>query len=450
MELTITPKQEQFINSKAFETLFGGAAGGGKSFGQLVDALIYASKYPGSKQAIFRRTFRQLEMSIIRTARSLYPREIATYNEGKHTYRFKNGSIIDFCYCDSESDVYQYQSAQFDVLRFDELTHFTEFMYVYLISRCRGANGFPKSIKSSTNPGGVGHTWVKKRFISLGMPNTIHEVRSETGSITTRMFIPSKVQDNSFLMESDPEYLARLETLPEKERRALLHGDWDIFEGQYFGEFNYEKHTCDPFPIPKEWKVYRTMDYGLDCFAMLWIACDDVGGVYVFREFAESDMTISAAAEKANELTDEVIYDTLAPPDLWNRSQETGRSKAILFEEAGLKINKSNNDREAGWLAIRELLKTDKNGFARLKIFRTCTRLINDLPQLQHDDKKPTDCAVEPHDITHVPDALRYFAIAWTQPADALPKPKVHNLPFALRTEEDEEEYNDNDIGIDW
>jgi hypothetical protein len=117
MDITITPKQQQFINSEAFETLFGGSAGGGKSYGQIVDALLYACKYPGSKQAVFRRTFRQLEMSIIRTARALYPREIATYNEGKHTYRFKNGSIVDFCYCDSESDVYQYQSAEYDLCR---------------------------------------------------------------------------------------------------------------------------------------------------------------------------------------------------------------------------------------------------------------------------------------------------------------------------------------------
>lgn len=437
MELTITTKQEQFINSTAFETLFGGAAGGGKSYGQLVDALIYACKYPKSKQVIFRRTFRQLEMSIVRTARAIYPREIASYQETKHCYTFKNGSIIDFAYCDSESDVYQYQSAEYDVIRFDELTHFTEFMYVYLISRCRGANGFPKAIKSSTNPGGVGHTWVKKRFISLGAPNTVHSVKSESGRETTRMFIPSKVQDNSFLMANDPEYIARLETLPDKERRALLHGDWDIFEGQYFGEFNYDTHTCDPFPIPKEWKVYRSMDYGLDCFAMLWIACDSIGNVYVFREFAQGDLTISSASEKANELTNEFIYDTLAPPDLWNRSQETGKSKALLFEESGLRLNKSNNDREAGWLAIRELLKPNKDGFARLKIFRTCTRLINDLPQLQHDAKKPTDCANEPHDITHVPDALRYFAIAWTQPADPKAVEKVVILPFALQTDED-------------
>ena len=437
MELTITTKQEAFINSTAFETLFGGAAGGGKSYGQLVDALIYASKYAGSKQVIFRRTFRQLEMSIIRTARALYPREIATYNESKHMYTFKNGSVIDFAYCDSESDVYQYQSAEYDVIRFDELTHFTEYMYVYLISRCRGANAFPKAIKSSTNPGGVGHSWVKKRFIDLGMPNTIYTITNESGRSTTRLFIPSRVQDNKFLMEADGDYVARLETLPEKERKALLEGDWNIFDGIYFNEFNYEVHTCEPFPIPKEWKIYRTMDYGLDCFAMLWVACDDVGGVYVFREFAQSDMTISSAASKANELTDEVIYDTLAPPDLWGRSQETGRSKAILFDEAGLRLNKSNNDRESGWLAIRELLKVNEDGFARLKIFRTCTRLIADLPQLQHDAKKPTDCATEPHDITHVPDALRYFAISWAQPADPVEQTTKIILPFALQTDED-------------
>lgn len=448
MNVTITPKQEAFINATAFEVLFGGAAGGGKSYGQLVDALIYASTYPKSKQIIFRRTFRQLDMSIVRTARGLYPNEICKYNESKHCYTFKNGSIIDFAYCDSESDVYQYQSAEYDVIRFDELTHFTEFMYVYLISRCRGANGYPKHIKSSTNPGGVGHTWVKKRFVSIGTHNKVHTVKTETGKETTRLFIPSKVQDNSFLMENDPEYILRLETLPEKERRALLYGDWDIFEGQYFEEFRYDIHTCDPFPIPKHWRIYRSMDYGLDCFAMLWIATDDIGGVYVFKEVAKSDLPISTAAETANKMTEEVIYDTLAPPDLWNRSQETGKSKALLFGEAGLTINKSNNDREAGWLAVRELLKVDKNGESRLRIFRTCTRLINDLPQLQHDEKHPTDCAKEPHEITHVPDALRYFAIAWTYPAerDAINNKRI--LPYALVTDDD---YVQDDNGmVDW
>lgn len=117
MELTITEKQESFINATVTECLYGGSAGGGKTFAQCIDSLLYACKYPKSKQIIFRRTFRQLEMSIIRTARALYPREIATYNESKHMYTFKNGSIIDFGYCDSESDVYQYQSAEYDLCR---------------------------------------------------------------------------------------------------------------------------------------------------------------------------------------------------------------------------------------------------------------------------------------------------------------------------------------------
>ncbi len=137
MDIDITETQEQFINSTAFETLFGGAAGGGKSFGQLVDALLYALEYPKSKQITFRRTFPDLEKSLIRVSLGFYPREAAEYNSSKHVWRFKNGSIIDFAYIDRENDVYQYQSAEYDVIRFDELTHFTEFMYVYMISRCR-------------------------------------------------------------------------------------------------------------------------------------------------------------------------------------------------------------------------------------------------------------------------------------------------------------------------
>lgn len=152
MDIQITKKQQKFINSTAFETLFGGAAGGGKSYGQLIDSLLYALKYPKSKQIIFRRTFPDLERSIIRTSLELFPREIASYNTSKHTWIFKNGSILDFGYIDNEKDVYQYQSAEYDVIRFDELTHFTEYMYVYMISRCRGANPYPKGLKSSTNP----------------------------------------------------------------------------------------------------------------------------------------------------------------------------------------------------------------------------------------------------------------------------------------------------------
>ena len=168
MTLNITRKQKQFIDAAESEVLFGGAAGGGKSFGQMVDALVFAIRYPKSKQLVLRRTFSELEKSLIRTALAVYPKEIYTFNASTHTGKFKNGSILDFGYCASENDVYQYQSAEYDCIRFDELTHFTRMQYIYLISRVRGANDYPKQIKSSTNPGGVGHSWVKERFIDAG------------------------------------------------------------------------------------------------------------------------------------------------------------------------------------------------------------------------------------------------------------------------------------------
>ena len=161
----ITERQKSFISATEREVLFGGAAGGGKSFGQLIDAFLYALKYPRSKQLILRRTYPELEKSLIRVSQTIYPRSVYSYNGSSHTGRFRNGSLIDFGYSASEADVFQYQSAEYDVIRFDELTHFTEFQYVYMLSRLRGVNGYPKQIKASTNPGGVGHAWVTERFI---------------------------------------------------------------------------------------------------------------------------------------------------------------------------------------------------------------------------------------------------------------------------------------------
>lgn len=420
MDIEITEKQEQFINSKAFETLFGGAAGGGKSYGQLVDALLYALKYPKSKQIIFRRTFPDLEKSLIRVSLEFYPREAASYNSSKHIWTFKNGSIIDFGYIDSENDVYQYQSAEYDVIRFDELTHFTEYMYTYMISRCRGANPFPKHIKSSTNPGGVGHSWVKTRFIDVGTPNQIHEITLENGKKNTVIFIPSLVQDNMFLLDNDPDYVSRLELLPEKEKQALLYGDWDIFDGQFFTEFDRKIHVCTPFKIPKDWRIYRTRDYGLDMCATYWIAMDYQMNVYVYKELYESDLIVSDAARKINAMTDEKIQIDYAPPDLWNRNKDTGKSTADIFAENGQYLTKADNNRVTGWLAVHEWLKTykDEQGQlnSKLKIFSNCINLIRTLPALQHDEKNPNDVAVEPHELTHAPDALRYFCTMWQSP----------------------------------
>ena len=415
LSLSVTKKQKAFIDAEESEVLFGGAAGGGKSYGQMVDALIFALRYPKSKQLILRRTFSELDKSLIRTSLALFPREIYTFNSSSHTGKFKNGSIIDFGYCAAEADVYQYQSAEYDVIRFDELTHFTESQYVYLISRVRGANSYPKQIKSSTNPGGIGHSWVKARFVDRAAAGAAFV--GEDG--LSRIFLPALLDDNKFLSEGDPGYRERLLALPEREKKALLYGDWNIFDGQYFSEFSTQKHVIPPFEIPAHWRRYRTVDYGLDRLACLWIAISPDGVSYVYREFCKSNLTISEAAKGICERTPpgENIYATLAPPDLWSRSQETGKSKASIFAEHGVSFTKTSNDRECGWLAVKELLRDGDRGVG-IKIFDYCTEIIKCLPALMVDRLRPTDCATEPHDITHAPDALRGFAIFHTRPGD--------------------------------
>lgn len=428
-------KQCRFHVSDADEAVYGGAKGGGKSCALVMECYAYCLEYPGASAYLFRETYDDLEANLVKEWKAKVPKETYVYGESKHIATLANGSTVHFRYISNDDDAEGYQGRSIDFIGVDELTKHSEKAVQILLSCLRSPKGFPTRFRATCNPGGKGHTWVKRRYVE----GTERGRKTYTDKVSgnTIEYIPATVYDNTVLMKNDPKYVRRLENLPENERKAFLLGDWDIFEGQYFEEYRYDVHTCEPFPIPKNWRIYRSMDYGLDCFAMLWIAADDIGNVYVFREFAKGDLPISTAAEKAVSLTEEEVYDTLAPPDLWNRSQETGKSKALLFAENGLELNKSNNDREAGWLAIKELLKVDENGEARLKIFRNCARLINDLPQLQYDDKRPTDCAVEPHEITHVPDALRYFAIAWTYPAEAVEKKTKRNLPFALMTDDD-------------
>ena len=407
IDLSISTKQEEFINVKADEVLFGGAAGGGKSFGQLIDTMLYALEYPCSKQLILRRTFPELEKSLIRVHLGLYPREIYTYNSSNHTGKFRNGSIIDFGYCDSEKDVYKYQSAEYDVIRFDELTHFTEQMYIYLLSRIRGANNNPKMAKSSTNPGGVGHTWVKSRFIDIGEPNVVHKVGK-----TTRVFIPSKIQDNKFLLDADPDYINRLENLSERDQRALIDGDWDIFDGQYFNEFNRDVHVIEPFEIPEHWRRYVAMDYGMDMLAVLWMARDTEGNSYVYKEAYKSGLIIAEAADEINRVNNGDKYQFIyAPRDLWNSRQETGKSVSDIFFEKGIRLSKTSVDRVDGWMATKEWLHVIDNRdietgesikTSKLKIFRNCINLIRCLPTVQIDDKNPNDVATEPHELTHI------------------------------------------------
>lgn len=417
-------KQEEFLRASTRYIAYGGARGGGKSWAVRVKAVLLALKHSGIKILLLRRTYPELRENHIVPLQAMlktYDKAgAARYKDTDKVFEFVNGSRLKLGYLDCDNDVLQYQGQEYDIIFLDEATQFTEFMFNTLKACLRGANDFPKRFYLTCNPGGIGHEWVKRLFV-----DRIYSGAERPEDYT---FIRASVYDNKALMAKDKEYVKMLETLPEGLKKAWLYGDWNVFEGQYFSEFNYDIHTCEPFEIPKHWRRYTTMDYGfVDMLAHYHIAVDEQNNAYVYREIYESGLIVSDAVNRIKEMESDDNHGQyitrLAPPDLWNRQSATGKSTAILFDEAGLDLVKSNNDRIAGWLAVHELLKVitgvDGKPTARLKIFRNCVNLIRTLPLLQYDDKKPNDVAREPHEITHAPDALRYFAIYWTVPASA-------------------------------
>lgn len=432
---TMNSKQAVFFKARKRFVAYGGARGGGKSWAIDRKAPLLALFYQGIKILLLRRTYKDLERNHVRMLEPLL-KGIANYRRQEKLFLFPNGSILELGYCASEADVLQYQGQEYDVIFMDEATQFTEYQFETLTACLRGANKFPKRMYLTCNPGGVGHEWVKRLFISRKYRGSENPDDYE--------FIPATVFDNKALLENDPGYVNMLNNLSEGLRQAWRDGNWDMMAGQYFSEFDRNIHVIEPFEIPKHWKKYRTIDYGLDCLACLWIAIDDRGDYYVYREYAESDKVISVGSEDILKLTpkgEEVIY-TVAPDDLWARSQETAKAKADIFRENGLGLLKGSRNREAGWVAIKELL-TVKNGESRLKIFSNCTGLIECLPALQRDEKRPTDCMTEPHEITHLPDALRYFCLQYISPAESPVKKK------AVKWTDDywEDYYNANEEG---
>lgn len=416
-------KQKLFFLASTRFIAYGGARGGGKSWAVRKKAMLLALNYPGIKILIMRRTFPELrENHILPLMRDLSG--LATYKETEKAFTFAGGSRLRFGYCDNETDVGQYQGQEFDVIFIDEATHFSETQFKTLTACLRGANAFPKRMYLTCNPGGVGHDWVKRLFID-------REYR-EGENPEDYAFIPAKVYDNKALIETDTGYVAMLESLPADLRRAWLEGDWNVFAGQYFTEFREEIHVMEPFALPTHWRRYFTMDYGLDMLAGYWIAVDEGGRAYVYKELFESGLLMSQAAQKIKERTTEEVYAYLAPPDMWNRRQDTGKSVADNFAERGIALVKARNDRIQGWYNLKEWLKptVDEQGkpSAGLRIFRNCTNLIKSLPALQFDKNNPNDCAREPHQYTHAPDAIRYFVAGRPLPT-FLPGPRDEEEP---------------------
>ena len=411
---TANPKQLKFFKANNRFVAYGGARGGGKSWALQRKITMLCMWYSGIKILLLRRTYPELQENHINTLSALL-KGVAEYKATEKTFIFINGSRIKCGYCKAESDVLQYQGQEYDIICIDEATQFTEYQFETLTACMRGANDFPKRMYLTCNPGGVGHEWVKRLFISRRYkPSEKPEDYA---------FVPATVFDNTVLLEKDPGYVNMLNNLSDGLREAWRDGNWDMLAGQYFSEFDRSVHVIEPFEIPEYWRRYRTIDYGLDCLACLWTAVDELGNIYIYREYAEADKIISVGgADIVNLSQGEKIMYTVAPSDLWARSQESAKTKADLFYEAGLPLIEGSRDRETGWLGIKNLLhitETDSGRESRLKIFSNCSELIECLPALQRDSKKPTDCMTEPHNITHLPDALRYFVLQYITPSRA-------------------------------
>ena len=428
-------KQELFFLANTRHIAYGGARGGGKSWAMRRKFVLLALNYPRLKLLLLRRTLPELrENHVLPLIGELYG--VATYKDSEKAFVFPNSSRIKLGYCDNEKDVYQYQGQEYDVIGLEEATHFTDDMRIFFTTCNRSTRtDFSPRMYYTSNPGGVGHQWFKRLFIDRDYQ------RKERKEDYT--FIPARVYDNEVLMATNPEYVENLENLPKDMRKAHLEGDWDSFAGQYFSEFNRDIHVIEPFEIPEQWNRYITIDYGLDMLACYWICIDIHNNAYIYKELYESNLVISDAAEKIKEMTTEDIKLRYAPPDLYNRRQDTGKSAVDIFAEHGLHFIKATNDRVQGWYNLKEWLKVidskdEQIGkpikTSRVKIFRNCSNLIRTLPQLQFDDKKVNDVATEPHEITHAPDAVRYFF------ADRPPVTNIEKVKFNYDYEQDDDE----------
>lgn len=278
-----------------------------------------------------------------------------------------------------------------------------------------------KQITITYNPWVNSH-WTKTRFWD----------REDTNAFR----LTTTYRCNEWLDDADRNLIEDAKINNPDRYKVIGLGEYGIPGGVYFDEFRSSIHVINSFVIQKHWRLYRTIDYGLDMLACYWIAVDINNKAYVYKELYQSDLIISKAAKAILDMTkdDENIYQTFAPPDLWNRRQETGKSAAEIFMDNGLFLTKADNDRVQGWLNLKEWLDPyeDEQGIltASLVITKNCTNLIRTLPQIQKDAKDPNDVAIEPHELTHAPDSIRYFVAGRPSPNKRPKLKEKYNFDF--------------------
>ena len=435
------PQQFKFMQRPEYECFYGGAAGGGKSDALVIEALRQVH-IPHYKALLLRKTFPQLQELIDKTL-NYYPRVYpgAKYNGSNHTWTFPSGAKVIFGSLQHTQDRLKYQGQAYDFIGFDELTHFTFDEYDYLFSRNRpNGPGTRVYIRSTGNPGGIGHGWVKQRFITAGPPaKTIWETikwmdkqgKQHTGH-QSRIFIPSSVFDNTALMENDPMYVQRLASMPEQERNALLYGDWDSFSGQVFMEWrnnpdHYQDrrwtHVIDPFLVPNSWRIFRGFDWGYTRpFSVGWYAVDSDKRIYRIRELYGCTGTPNTGVKwEASKIAKEIkriesedpnlkgkTITGIADPAIFADSTGTG-SIADTMMESQVYWDPGQHDRLNGKMQCHHHLAFDKNGIPLFYCFKTCKHFIRTVPNLVYDEKDVEDVNTDTED--HIYDEWRYVCM---------------------------------------
>ena len=412
--------QTEFLAAMEQEVFYGGARGGGKSYAMLVDPLRYCHKQH-HRALLLRRSMPELR-DLISHSQRLYTRAFpgAKWREQEKEWRFPSGARIEFGYAENLTDVLRYQGQSYTWIGIDELPQYpTPDIYNFLRSSLRSVDPeVPVFIRATGNPGNVGSTWVKNMFVDPAIPNTPFTMDIETPvgiKSITRRFIPAKLQDNPYLMQTD-DYMIMLSSLPDIQKKQFLEGDWEAFEGSAFPEFNRAVHVIEPFEIPNNWVRFRSADWGYSSPACcLWFAIDFDNYLYVYRELYTQKVTADIFARQVlqQEYGEYMKYGVL-DSSTWAKRGDVGPSIAETMIQEGCKwrpSDRSPRSRINGKLEVHKRLYVDPDiQYPGMFIFSNCTNLIRTLPLLPTDKNNPEDVDTNAED--HAYDALRYACMS--------------------------------------
>jgi hypothetical protein len=371
-------RQEEFLQLpySVFEGFFGGAAGPGKTECLMMAPITYGfHRHPQFKGLILRRTYPDLEKEFISRSQEYYPLTGAVYNEAKRRWTWPSGAQIQFGHMEHEKHKTNYDGAEYNYIAFDELTHFTESQYLYVtLSRARSSSpDLPAIVRSASNPGNIGHSWVRKRFIEPykdGRRIIIERVRDITGKEVDnkRIFIPAYATDNPTLLKNDPGYLARMEMMPEQERRAKIYGDWWLFAGQVFTEFRGERlpnepdnaiHAVNSFEIPSWYPRVYHLDWGTHAASVgYWGAITPDARVILYREYYKLGARASDWGNDYRELSygENIRRVGLCHSAFANRGEEFTLAEQF-GHYAGISPVSSGRDRVGGKMLFHDFLR---------------------------------------------------------------------------------------------